>query len=174
MIATLRWLTAMIALTPMVACGDGCNDDYNPTNRDSCSYNPELVGLVESRDALVGEVGVPEEIGEGNVYLLVTPQRPGRGDDLEATLVNFSNVAVGYDDGYELLDYRRHPKATECPAHDRELVLEPDQESAPQEVVPCESGTFRPGDYDLSKEIVLDPEGEALRLDIEVGVLISQ
>ena len=156
----------------VAACGQrqegGCNGDYNPTSRASCSYNPELSALAEERNANVGEVVVPESFGGGHIYLIVSPPQISADNPPMATVVNFSDVDVTSSSAYSVMEADQRPGSEKlsCAVTDERILISPDGEGRPQSIRPCRKEPLHPGSYTVTKEVFLDVRGRATRLRI--------
>lgn len=157
----LRVFIVILFIAGATSCTtQGCNDNYDPTDPDSCSYNPELTGYVEDRNAGGGLLPVPEDLGGGYVYLLVTPAEVPRGQTPRIALINASDVDVGYGQPFELVRGDGSEVKLSCLFTSELLHLPPEAESDAQRLDACLKKALPPDSYEISKGIQLDAGAE--------------
>lgn len=155
----VRVLVVAFLLAGATSCTDqSCNDNYDPTDAQSCSYNPELAGYVEDRDANAGQAAVPEDLGGGYVYLLVSPGEISPEETPTITLVNASEGDVAYGRPFDLRSGDGRPVNLSCIFTLEGLYLSPGSESDAQRLDACLDTPLRPGLYEVSKDIQVNFE----------------
>lgn len=158
--ATTIWMAFALTLGAFASgCSRSCNDDYNPADPDSCSYNPVYAGLVRERGANVAETSVRTGSSTSTIYLIVDPPDVERGSPVTMSVLNTSGVDVRVGPGVRLewLGQRRR-LASRC-VLENTITAPAGEESEVFEMVPCaaDDGKALPlGDYNFDLDVTAE------------------
>lgn len=104
---SLMVVVVFVSTSACSGASGGCNDDYNPADHDSCSYNPVYAGLVRERGANVGENWVRTDSGSSGLYLIVDPPEVKRGSPVKMSVLNTFDVDLELGPSFRVEGYGR-------------------------------------------------------------------
>lgn len=118
---------------------------------------------MEDRNAEVGQATLPTDVAEGGVYLIVTPSVVEPGELPTATVLNNSDETIIISEAYGLIRSAPRPrrdlaKVEDCDFRIGKVLVEPSEESAPQEIAACGMRNLPPGTYAFTKSIQVRSE----------------
>jgi hypothetical protein len=153
---------SLVLLPVLASCDfDGCNDDYNPTDPKSCSYDREVVEMAEARNASVG-AGQSSGRIDGEVFLFISPPEVAPDEPPTMTMYNAGDTQITFGHSYRLTKIgsdQARDLAKRCVFTRELLVVAPGEESEPQEIHSC-SVNLRTGTYEVDRDVTFQPGPE--------------